>query len=157
MPIVTGFCYSAKADFLAGRHNMMLSGGDTFKAALYTTAATLGVATTAYSATNEAAITNSGTGYSAGGGTLTRIDPAVNGTSGVADFADFTWTLTQVSGVPALTGAGILIYNDTLTTPVADASVSVHSFTEATASGNGATFQIVFPAATAGNAIIEIA
>ena len=53
MAIVTAFCTSAKVDLLAARHNFLLSGGDSFKLALYVAAATLGASTTAYSATNE--------------------------------------------------------------------------------------------------------
>lgn len=157
MAITTAFCTSAKVDLLAARHNFLLSGGDAFKLALYTSAATLGATTTAYSATNEAAVSG-GTGYTAGGGTLTRVDPTSSGTTAFTDFADLVFTLSEVTPTVTLTANGCLIYNDTLTTPVADASFSVHAFGgDATATGDGATFTIQMPAADATNAIIRLA
>jgi len=155
MPITTAFCTSAKVDLLFGRHNFALSGGNTFKLALYTNSANFDATTTAYTATNEASVGGGGSGYTAGGATLTRVDPTSSGTTAFTDFADVVFTLA--GGSATLTSAGCMIYNDTLTTPVADASVSVHAFTEATASGDGATFTIVIPAAAAGTAILRIA
>ena len=52
--------YSEQLLFVAG------TTADTFKAALYSTSATVNASTTAYSATNEV----SGTGYTAGGVTF---------------------------------------------------------------------------------------
>ncbi len=146
MAITTAVCTSYKVDLLFGRHNFALSGGDTFKIALYTSAATLGATTTAYSATNEA----SGTGYTATGNTLTRVDPTSSGTTAYTDFADTTWSTATI------TARGCLIYNDTLTTPVADASVQVHDFGSDKTS-TAADFTIQFPTADASNAIIRIA
>jgi hypothetical protein len=148
-------CTSFKVDLFYGRHNFALSGGNTFKVALYTSSATYGASTTAYSATNEASVGGGGSGYTAGGGTLTRIDPTSSSTTAYTDFADFVWTLSGASAT--LTAAGCMIYNDTLTTPVADASVSTHAFTEATASGDGATFPLQVPAAGASTAILRLA
>jgi hypothetical protein len=63
-----------------------------------------------------------------------------------------------VGASATLTADGCLIYNDTLTTPVADASVSTHAFSGSpAASGEGATFTIQFPAADASNAILRLA
>ena len=56
----------SRKNFLKQEHNFKNSGGHTFKIALFTSDATLGAATTAYSTSNEV----SGTGYSAGGNTL---------------------------------------------------------------------------------------
>ena len=77
MTIATAMCTSFKKELLEAKHNFLASGGNTFKLALYTSSATLGAATTAYSATNE----TSGTGYSAGGAALTNINPASSGTT----------------------------------------------------------------------------
>ena len=71
MAISQAMCTSFKKELLEAKHNFLLSGGNTFKIALYTSSASLGAATTAYSSTNEI----SGTNYSAKGNTLTRIDP----------------------------------------------------------------------------------
>ena len=57
-----------KQDCLDGGQNLG-SGGDTLKIALYTSSATLGATTSAYTTTNEV----SGTGYTAGGATLMRL------------------------------------------------------------------------------------
>lgn len=146
MAITTAICTSYKVDLLFGRHNFALSGGDTFKIALYTSAATLGATTTAYTATNEV----SGTGYTATGNTLTRVDPTSSGTTAYTDFADTTWSTSTI------TARGCLIYNDTLTTPVADASVQVHDF-GSDQSSTAADFTIQFPTADSSNAIIRIA
>lgn len=146
MAITTAICTSYKVDLLFARHNFALSGGDTFKIALYTSSATLGATTTAYTATNEV----SGTGYTATGNTLTRVDPTSSGTTAYTDFADTTWSTATI------TARGCLIYNDTLTTPVADASVQVHDF-GSDRSSTAADFTIQFPTADASNAIIRLA
>ena len=73
-------CTSFKQELLEGRHDFRTTGG-TMKVALYTSAASLDAATTVYSATNEA----SGTGYVAGGNTLTNVDPSASGTTALTD------------------------------------------------------------------------
>ena len=70
MAITSAVCNSFKQEVLQGIHNFTASSGNTFNIALYTSSATLGASTTAYSATNE--ITNtSGSAYSAKGKALT--------------------------------------------------------------------------------------
>mgnify|MGYP001821492598 CR=1 FL=1 len=142
MPITTAVCNSFKEELCEGLHNFLLSGGDAFKVALYTSSATLGATTTAYSATNEV----SGTGYTAGGGTLTRIDPTLDSGTAVIDFADFTWSTSTI------TARGMLIYNSTN----ANRAVSVHDF-GSNQSSSGGDFTIQFPAAAAATAIVRIA
>jgi hypothetical protein len=148
-------CTSAKVDLLFGRHNFAASGGNTFKLALYAAASTISASTTAYTASNEAAVGGGGSGYTAGGAALTNVDPTASSTTALLDFSDLVFTLS--GGSATLTAAKFLIYNDTLTTPVADASFIGGSFTEATASGAGATFTIQFPTPDASNAIFRIA
>ena len=157
MPSTTAFCTSAKVDLLNARHNLGV-GANSFKLALYTTDATHGAATTAYTATNESAVSDGGSGYTATGVVLTNIAPAADGTTAVGDFADPTaWTLAGGT-TPALAAESCMIYNDTITTPVADAALSIHSFgSTVTATGIGATFTITMPAAAAGTAIVRIA
>ena len=143
MAITQAMCTSFKKELLEAKHNFLLSGGNTFKIALYTSSATLSAATTAYSATNEV----SGTNYSAAGNTLTRIDPSSSGTTALTDFADTTWSSSTI------TARGAVIYNDTAS---GDPSVLVLNFGSDKASSSG-DFTIAFPAADASNAIIRIA
>jgi hypothetical protein len=77
MAISQAMCTSFKKELMTATHDFTASTGNTFKLALYTSSATLGASTTAYSATNE----TSGTGYSAGGGTLTNVTPTTSGTT----------------------------------------------------------------------------
>ena len=143
MTISTAMCTSFKKELLEAKHNFLASGGNSFKLALYTSSATLGAATTAYSATNE----TSGTGYSAGGAALTNINPASSGTTGYTDFADLTFSSSTI------TANGALIYNDTAS---GDPAVCSLAFGGDKTSTSG-DFTIQFPTADASNAIIRIA
>ena len=142
MAISTAMCTSFKKELFEAVHNFLLTGGDAFKVALFVAAATLDASTTAYSATNEA----SGTGYTAGGNTLTRIDPASSGTTAFVDFADSQWTTAT------FTARGMLIYNST----DGNKAVSTHDF-GADKSVTAGTFTIQFPTADATNAILRLA
>ena len=83
MAITTAMCTSFKSELLQGIHNFhngsgggtttTTGTGNTFKIALFTSSATLSASTTAYATTNEVSAT--GTGYTAGGNTLTNVDP----------------------------------------------------------------------------------
>jgi hypothetical protein len=143
MAITQAMCTSFKKELMTGTHNFTTSTGNTFKLALYTSSATLDATTTAYSATNEA----SGTGYSAGGGTLTNVTPTTSGTTALTDFADLTFSSATI------TANGALIYNDTA---AGDPSVVVLAFGGDKTSTAG-DFTIQFPTADASNAIIRIA
>jgi hypothetical protein len=143
MAISQAMCTSFKSELLTAEHNFAASGGDTFKIALYTSSATLGASTTAYSATNEV----SGTGYTATGNTLTNVDPTTSGTTAFTDFDDTTWSSATI------TANGALIYNDD---HASDAAVAVLAFGGDKTSTNG-DFTIQFPTADASNAIIRIA
>lgn len=153
MAITQAMATSFKAEVLLGVHDFRVTSGDTFKLALYTSSATLDATTTAYSATNEV----SGTGYTAGGGTLTNLGGAVtSGTTGYIDFSDLTFSTATI------TARGAVIYNTTpsalsnaggtLTNP----AVAVLDFGSDKTSTAG-DFTIVFPAAAAATAIIRIA
>lgn len=143
MAITTAMCTSFKSELLQGVHNFLLSGGDTFKLALYTSSATYSASTTAYSATNEIAATG---GYSTGGATLTRIDPTTSGTTAYTDFADVTYSASTI------TANGAVIYNST----DSNKSVSTHYF-GADKTSTGGDFVISFPTADASNAILRLA
>ena len=143
MAITQAMCTSFKKELLEGKHNFLNSGGSDFKLALYTSSATLDASTTAYTATNEV----SGTGYSAKGSSLTRVDPTSSGTTAFTDFADLSFTTATI------TARGALIYNEDTT---GDTSVCVLDFGSDKTSTAG-TFTIQFPTADATNAIIRIA
>lgn len=137
-------CTSFKVELMQGVHNFTNGTGNTFKLALYDNSASFTAATTAYTSSNEVA--NSGT-YTAGGGTLTNVTPTSSGTTAFTDFADLSFTSATI------TAYGAMIYNDT---PVSNPSVCILDFGGAKTSTAG-TFTIVFPAATASDAIIRIA
>jgi hypothetical protein len=139
-------CTSFKAQILEAVHDFRSSGGDTFKIALYSSAATLDATTTAYTSSNEVA--NSGT-YAAGGGTLTNVSPTTSGTTAFTDFDDISFTSATINA------RGALIYNSTPTHTYTNPSVAVLDFGGDKISTSG-TFTIQFPAADASNAIIRI-
>jgi len=138
---------SFKVELFQAVHNFGPTSPDTFKIALYTSAATLGASTTDYTTSNEVV----GTGYTAGGATLTNIDPTSSGTTAFVDFADATFASATI------TAAGALIYNTTTDGGSATTNaVAVISFGGDKTSTNG-DFVVQFPAADASNAIIRIA
>lgn len=148
MAITQAMCTSFKVELLNGIHafgTTVVRGAttaDTFEIALFTSSATLGATTTAYSTTNEV----SGSGYTAGGNTLTTVAPTSSGTTAFLDFNDTTWSTATI------TARGALIYNSTQS----DKAVAVIDF-GADKTSTAGDFTIVFPAADASNAIIRIA
>ena len=146
MAITQAMCTSFKDQILEAVHDFRSSGGDTFKIALYSSAATLDATTTAYTSSNEVA--NSGT-YSAGGGTLTNVSPTTSGTTAFTDFDDISFTSATINA------RGALIYNSTPTHTFTNPSVAVLDFGGDKISTAG-TFTIQFPAATSSDAIIRI-
>ena len=145
MTISSAICNSFKQEILVGTHNFTASSGNSFKLALYTSSASLGAGTTAYSDTNEISNT-SGSAYSAGGKVIVSVTPALDGSTACCDFADISFTSAS------FTANGCLIYNDTQ----ADKAVCVVAFGSDKTVSSG-TFTIQFPAADASNAIVRIA
>ena len=145
MAISSAVCNSFKQEILVGTHNLTASSGNTFKLALYTSSASLGAGTTAYSTSNEISNT-SGSAYTAGGATLTSVTPVLDGSTAVCDFADISFTSAS------FTANGCLIYNDTQS----DKAVCVVAFGGDKTVSSG-TFTIQFPAAAASTAIVRIA
>ena len=148
MSIIQGATTSFKVELFQAVHNFGPTSANTFKIALYTTAADINLDTTAYSATNEI----SGTGYTAGGNTLTisTSPTSSNNSSSVPtayiSFSNTSWTSAS------FTARAALIYNDTAT---GNPSVAVLDFgTDKTVSND--TFQIIFPTADANSAIVRI-
>ena len=146
MAITSAVCTSFKQELLVGTHNFTATTGNTFKIALYTSSATLGASTTAFSSTNE--ITNSsGTAYTSGGATLTSVTPVASSTTAVCDFSDVSFTDAS------FTANGALIYNDSAS---GDPACVVVAFGGDKTVSSG-TFTIQFPTADATNAIIRLA
>ena len=131
MAITQAMCTSFKSEILQEGHQLAT---DTIKIALYTSSASLGATTTAYSTSNEV----SGTGYTAGGVTLTSAAVSTTGTTAHFDADDPTWTSAS------FTANGALIYNSTNS----DKAIAVLAFGGDFTVASG-TFRIVFPAAGA--------
>ena len=144
MAITQAMCTSFKQALLDGEMDFSSDTSQTFKIALFTSSATLDATTTAYSATNEV----SGTGYTAGGNTLTiSTNPTTSGTTAYLDFADTTWAAATI------TARGALIYKaDGVTNP----AVAVLDF-GADKTSTAGDFTIQFPTADASNAILRLA
>ena len=139
MAITQAFCTSAKADFLSGTIDL---DAHVIKIALYTSTATLSAATTAYTTTNEVV----GTGYTAGGNTLTGATVSTSGTTAFVDFNDTTWATATI------TARGALIYDAS----ASNKAIAVLDF-GADKTSTAGNFTVQFPTADASNAIIRIA
>ena len=139
MSIMQGATTSFKLELLEGVHNFLT---DTFKIALYTGNANLGPATTVYVTSDEV----TGTGYTAGGNTLTVIPPASSGTVAYVSFQNTSWASAS------FTARAALIYNATQ----GNKSVAVLDF-GADKTVSGSTFTITFPVDDATNAIVRVA
>ena len=138
MAITQAIPTSFKAEILQGIHDS----ADTYKMALYTSAATLGTSTTAYSATNEVA----GIGYTAGGATLSGFNVTTSGTTAILDFTtDPFWENATI------TARGALIYNSSKS----NKAVYVLDFGSDITSTNG-TFAITLPTPDATNGLIRL-
>jgi len=157
MPITQAMCTSFKAELMLAVHDFRVTSGDTFKIALYTSAATIDANTTAYTTSNEV----TGTGYTAGGNTLSRLGVVTNNETastgtGFTDFSDTVWSAATI------TARGALIYNNTPSalsnagTTLTNAAVCALDFGSDKTSTAG-DFTIIFPAATNTTAIIRIA
>ena len=142
MAISSTLVTSFKKELLTATHNFTASSGHTFKLALYTSSATLGATTTAFTTTGQA----SGTNYTSGGANLTAVPPTSSGTTGFTDFSDLTF------GTATITARGCLIYNSSQSNK-AVASIDFGGDKTSTAGD----FTIQFPAAAASTAIIRIA
>lgn len=151
MPPEQAMCSTFKQEILAGVHAFGTSvtrattNADTFRIALYTSAATIGAATTVYTTSGEVA---TGGNYTATGQqlTITAGSPALSGITAYIDFSDVTWSAATI------TAAGALIYNSAQ----GNKAVASLSFGGDKTSTSG-DFTIQFPANTATAAIIRIA
>ena len=147
--IATAMPTSFKVELLKGLHDLQ-NGADTLKIALLKSQAagsgTYGAASTNYTNITGNSDEASGSGYSAGGNTLTNVTPVAASTTPICDFSDTTWSSAS------FTTCGAMIYN----TSNSNSACAVLSFggDQTVSSGD---FQIQFPAAAAATAIIRIA
>jgi len=154
-------CTSFMSELMLGQHQLgtstIVSRGsltspttDTLKAALYLTSATINAATTVYTATGEV----SGTGYTAGGITVTNATaPTSTNTSATAGVAFFTPSASLVYTTVTLATAfdTVLLYNSTQS----NKAISVHTFGSQTITAG--TFTLTMPANTTAAALIRLA
>ena len=139
MAISQAMCSSFKQQLLLGEHDLDT---DVIKIALYTSAATSSAATTAYTTSDEVV----GTGYTAGGNTLTGATVSLSGTTAFVDFSDTTWSTATI------TARGALIYNSSKS----NKAIAVLDF-GADKTSTAGDFTVQFPTNDASSAIIRIA
>jgi len=140
--ITQTMCTSFKKALLDGEMDFSSNTSQTFKIALFTSAATLNADTTAYTSSDEVV----GTGYTAGGNTLTVVAPATSETTAFLDFSDTTWSSATI------TARGALIYQSGGSNP----AVAVLDF-GSDKSTVADSFTVQFPTADASTAIVRIA
>ena len=122
---------------------------DTVKAALYLASATINASTTVYTVTGEV----SGTGYTAGGVTVTNATaPTSTNASSTAGVGYWTPSASIVYTTVTLTTAfdTVLIYNSTQS----NKAVSVHTFGSQTITAG--TFTLTMPSNTTSTALIRL-
>jgi hypothetical protein len=133
---------------LTSRTSLTAPTKDVFKAALFITTATINKSTTAYSSTNE--VTNgSGTGYTAGGVTVSNgVAPTLSTDTAVwTPDASFQWT----SFTSAAAFDCVHLYNSSQS----NKSVSSHTFGSQNITAG--PFTLTMPANSAGTALLNIA
>ena len=137
--IVQGQTYSFRQELYLGIHDLDT---DVFKVALYNANADVNLDTTVYTSTNEV----TGTGYTAGGNTLTGASVNLDTSTGIVyvSFNNSTWSNAS------FTCRGALIYN----TSKSNKSVAVLNFGNDKTVTSG-TFTITFPANTSTSAVIR--
>lgn len=148
---VQAICTSFKVEVLNGIHAFGVTviraatTKDSFKAALFLVSATIGAATTAYSATGEV----SGAGYTAGGLAVTNATvPASSGTTSFwTPSASFVWAAVTL----ATAFDCVLLYNSTQ----ANAAVAAYTFGSQTITAG--TLTLTMPTNDATNALIRLA
>jgi hypothetical protein len=138
------------ASTIVSRTSLTAPTGDTFKASLYLTSATIDAATTVYTATGEV----SGTGYTAGGVTVTTATvPSSTNSSATAGvgFVTPSASITYTTVTLATAFDCVLIYNSTQT----NKAVSVHTFGSQTITAG--TFTLTMPSNTISTALLRLA
>jgi hypothetical protein len=128
---------SFKAELYEGIHDLI---DDTIKIALFNANADLTASTTVYSTNQEV----TGTGYTAGGNTLTGATVRSSGTTAYVSFDNTSWSSAS------FTSRGALIYNSSKS----NRSVAILNFGSDKIVANG-TLTIEFPSNDVTSAIIR--
>jgi len=156
MANTASLCTSFLGELMTATHNFGVAPiraattTDTFKGALYLVSATYNAATTAYAVTGEV----SGTGYTAGGVTVTAATaPTATNASATAGVAFFTPSASLTYTTVTLTTAfdTVLIYNSTQS----NKAVGVYTFGSQTITAG--TFTLTMPSNTTTTALIRLA
>jgi hypothetical protein len=144
-------CSSFLGELMTATHNFTTGTGNTFKAALYFSSATLNASTTAYSTTGEV----TGTNYIAGGVTVTNgTSPLSSNTSTTAGTGYWTPSASITYSNVTINSASfdaVLIYNSS----ASNKAVSVHTFGNQTVTAG--TFTLTMPSNTTTTALIRLA
>jgi len=138
------------ASTIVSRTSLTAPTGDTFKASLYLTSATINAATTVYTATGEV----SGTGYTAGGVTVTTATvPSSTNSSATAGvgFVTPSASITYTTVTLATAFDCVLIYNFTQSLK----AISVHTFGSQTITAG--TFTLTMPTNSTSAALLRLA
>ena len=144
MAITTALCNSFKTELLKGVHDLDT---DVIKIALIkdSPTRTYNASTTNYSDVTGNSDEVVGTGYTAGGNTLTSAAISLDGSTAIVDFADTTWTSATIAA------DGCIIYNES----ASGAAIAVIDF-GGTVSSTAGDFTLSFPTPDASNAVVRI-
>lgn len=144
-------CTSFMQELLTATHDFTTGTGDTFKAALFFSSATINAATTVYSTTGEV----TGTNYTAGGIAVTNgTSPLSTNTSATAGVAYWTPSASLSYANVTINSAAfnaVLVYNSSKS----DKAVSVHTFGDQTVTAG--TFTLTMPSNTTSTALLRLA
>jgi hypothetical protein len=143
-------CTSFLGELMTATHNFTTGTGNTFKAALFLSSATQNASTTAYGTSGEV----TGTGYSAGGITVTNgTSPTSTNSSTTAGVGYWTPSASLTYTGVTLTTAfnAVLIYNSS----ASNKAVSVHTFGDQTITAG--TFTLTMPANATTTALLRLA
>ena len=138
------------ASTIVSRGSLTAPTTDTLKAALFLASATINAATTAYSTTGEV----TGTGYTAGGVTITNATaPTSANSSATAGVGYWTPSASFVYTSVTLSTAFdcVLVYNSTQS----NKAISVHTFGSQTITAG--TFTLTMPSNTTTTALLRLA
>jgi|TARA_R100000084_G_C4631071_1_gene138382 hypothetical protein len=140
MAISSGIAVKFKEDSLKGLHDFTSA---EFKIALYTSVASLSNGTSVYITSGQVA---NGNGYATGGKVVTVTSVTVDGTVGIVNFNNVSWTSAT------FTARGCLIYNATKS----NKTVAVIDFGGDKTATNG-TFTVQMPSSGASTSIVRLA
>lgn len=146
-----GLAYSFKSEILQGIHNLgvgvtrAVTTADAVKAALYLQNSSIGPSTTAYTTSGEV----TGTGYTAGGQTVTNaVAPTTGGGSSAywTPSANITWSTVTLASLFDC----CLLYNST------QSNKAIGAFTFGAQTVSAGNFTLTVPSNAPGTALVQI-